>query len=57
MFICSPNEDGTFSADVDEVFKFIDATLDDSKAHRGDLSRFIDSLSKIAVVAPVWPIA
>jgi hypothetical protein len=57
MFICSQNEDGSFSADADEVFMFIDAALDDSRAHRGDLSRFRDSLSKIAVAAPVWSIA
>ncbi|HET9376426.1 MAG TPA: glycosyltransferase family 61 protein [Chthoniobacterales bacterium] len=56
MFICSSNEDGTFSADADEVLSFIDATLDDNRARRGDLNRFLDSLSQSPVAAPVWSV-
>jgi hypothetical protein len=56
MFICSPNEDGSFNADVDEVLTFIDATLDDSRVRRGELNKFLDSLCESAIAAPAWPI-
>ena len=44
MFICTPNDDGSFSADVEELFGFIDDALDDGQSLRGGLERFLESL-------------
>jgi Glycosyltransferase 61 len=55
MFICSPNEDGSFSADVNELLIFIDAAVDDSKARRGELNRLLDFLRQNTGTAAAWP--
>jgi capsular polysaccharide biosynthesis protein len=49
MFICSPNEDGSFSADVDELLEFVEDAISDSKARRGELEHFIDLLRRCPV--------
>jgi hypothetical protein len=49
MYICSPNDDGSFHADIDELLAFIDEAIADSKARRGNLERFLDSLRQRSI--------
>jgi hypothetical protein len=55
MFVCSSNEDGSFSADLDELLAFIDAAVRDSGVRRGELERFLESLRRVPFAAPAWP--
>jgi Glycosyltransferase 61 len=54
MFICTSNEDGSFSADVNELREFIDAAINDARARQGELERFLDSLREISMPEPGW---
>jgi capsular polysaccharide biosynthesis protein len=45
MYICTPENDGSFSANIDELLAFIDEATKDRKRRLGGLERFTNSLS------------